>query len=114
MSNPDPTPQPPSLPTTAEIFRQALAQNAAIHQRALDEMQRHTDEVHTQLRALTQQRVQAMQLSEFPLVLRATQLEDGFWDEIVNRAIVVLKQHGEFPAEQEHDNGHQEAEAEGA
>lgn len=106
MSNQDPAPQPPpSLPTTAEIFRQALAQNAQIHQRALDEMQRHTDEMHEQLRSLTTQRVQALQMPHFSLVRRATELDDGFWDETVNRAIVVLQQHGEFPAEPERDNG---------
>jgi hypothetical protein len=61
--------------------------------------------MHEQLRSLTTQRVQSLQMPNFKLVKRAAELQDDFWDDTVNRAIVVLQQHGEFPAEQEHNNG---------
>lgn len=102
---PDPAPPQPDSPaqspllSTAEIFRQAMTQNAEIHQRALDDMQRRTDEMHEHLSALTHQRVQALQIPNFQLVHRASVLDADFWSDTVRRAIVVLQQHGEFPSE---------------
>lgn len=93
-----------SLPTAAEIFRQALEQNAELHKRALEDMQRHTNDVRTQLQLLTNQRMQSLQMPNFGLVRRAVELQPAFWNETVNRAITVLQQHGEFPAEEEPSN----------
>lgn len=95
---------PPS--TTAEIFQQALKQNAEIQQRSLDEMRRHTDEVHRQLASLTTQHVRGLQLEGFDVVKAAAQLDRDFWDETIKRATVVLQQHGVLPTvDQEHKDG---------
>lgn len=91
------------LPLTAEIFRRALEQNAAIHQRSLADMQRHTDEVHDQLKRVTTQRIQAMQLVDFHYVYRAASLSPDFWENTVGAAKDVLRQHGELPPEDADD-----------
>lgn len=93
-----------SLPSTAEeIFRNAIAQNAMIHARSLEDIQRHTDEVHAQLRSATQSALRRMQLPEFSFVHRAMQLEEDFWSDTVARAKDVLREHDELPAEDETD-----------
>jgi hypothetical protein len=94
-------PPPPDMSSSAAIFRQALAQNAEIHRRALNELQQYTDDVHAQLRQMTSNRIQALQVQNFQLVRRAAVLDPDFWEDTVNRAIGVLQQHGEFPADPE-------------
>jgi len=107
QETPAPDPNPP-IPATAEIFRQAMARSAAIHQRSIDDMQRHTDEMHNHLRAVTHQRAQSLQIPDFDLVRRALLLDPGFWAETVARAVDVLQQCGAPPTDTEHTNESEE------
>lgn len=83
--------------TTQEIFRQAIAKNAEIHESAMANMQRQTDEVHTQLRMITNHAMSGMMLGDFAYVNSAARLSPEFWAETVARAKVVLQQAGVLP-----------------
>ena len=105
-------PQAEPLPTSAEIFRQALAQNVAIQQNSLNEIQRSTDEMHEQMKALALQRMGAASLPYFTLVRRAAELSTEFWEAVITNAIDVLKMHGEFPTSEDND-GQTDAQSQG-
>lgn len=79
-----------SNPTAEAIVRGAIAQANAAHLTSLADMQRHTEEVHAQLRALTNQHVRGTPLLESSAVYEAARLDTTFWPEVVKRAREVI------------------------
>lgn len=94
----EPQNPPPAATTSEIIFRNAIMQNQAIHARALQDIQRHTDDIHEQLRAVTQQHVEQLHLPDFPTVRAAARVDPAFWPDTVARAVVVLQQRGLLPS----------------
>jgi len=80
------------LPTAASILRQAQQRHVETHNKALEEMRRHTDEMCAKLRVVANSHLKPTQLPGFDVVQQAATADPSFWEDTVERANAVIMQ----------------------
>jgi len=88
-------PEQAAIPTSVELFRQAIENSQELHAQALSDMRQRSEETRAQLLFMSQGGAGVTDQLDYVVVQQAKQLDANFWPNVMSLARGIVTQHEE-------------------